>query len=356
MQVLIIADDLTGALDSAVTLAGIGLRCVVARRPQDVAAAMRRQPDVLAVSTASREGDPAAARAAVAAAMDAVGRPPEIVFKKVDLRLKGHVAGETAVLADRVGRRRALFAPAIPAQGRTVAGGWLTGAGVAAPIDVANAIAASGLAVEVPDTRTDADFDAALDRAMAAPPVLLVGAAGLAAAVGRRLAAADRAPPPRLHGPILIAIGSRDPITLAQVDRLAGRADVTLGIAADGACPPAAAGRPAQLIRLVPADARMFDAQAAGRRFADGIAEHARSGGFGALLACGGETADAILGALGQGVLDLEGELLPGIPVSTVPIGERRLHLVTKSGGFGAADALARVVDTAAAGFLEGAR
>ena len=33
MRVLIIADDLTGALDSAVTLTRAGLRCVVARRP-----------------------------------------------------------------------------------------------------------------------------------------------------------------------------------------------------------------------------------------------------------------------------------------------------------------------------------
>ena len=40
MRVLIIADDLTGALDSAVTLTGTGLRCVVARRPSDVAAVL----------------------------------------------------------------------------------------------------------------------------------------------------------------------------------------------------------------------------------------------------------------------------------------------------------------------------
>ncbi len=73
------------------------------------------------------------------------------------------------------------------------------------------------------------------------------------------------------------------------------------------------------------------------------------------MLACGGETADAILGALGQGVLDIEGEILPGVPVSSMVIGEQRLQLVTKSGGFGAEDALVSVVD-AATGRLEGAR
>ena len=162
MRVLIIADDLTGALDSAVTLTGAGLRCVVARRPGDVSAALAEEPDVLSISTASREGGAAAARAAVAAALDAVGAMPEIIFKKIDSRLKGHVADEVAVLARHAGHARALVAPAIPAQGRTVADGRLTGAGVAAPIDVAAAVAGAGLALDVPDARTDADLDAAL--------------------------------------------------------------------------------------------------------------------------------------------------------------------------------------------------
>src|SRR6478735_9361344 len=87
MRVLIIADDLTGALDSAVAMTGAGLRCVVARRPADVAAALAERPDVLSVSTASREGTAEAARAAVAEALDAIGTLPEIVFKKVDSRL-----------------------------------------------------------------------------------------------------------------------------------------------------------------------------------------------------------------------------------------------------------------------------
>ena len=72
------------------------------------------------------------------------------------------------------------------------------------------------------------------------------------------------------------------------------------------------------------------------------------------MLACGGETADAILCALGQGVLEVEGEILPGVPVSRMVIGQQRLQLVTKSGGFGAKDALVSIVD--AAGRLEGAR
>lgn len=358
MRVLIVADDLTGALDSAVTLAQAGLDCVVARRPADVPEALARRPEVLSISTASREGTAEAARAAVAAALDAVGTLPPIVFKKVDSRLKGHVAEEAATLAARTGRTRALVSSAIPAQGRVVTGGQLTGVGVATPIDVVAVMAASGLDLDVPEARDDGDLDAALERAGTEAPLLLVGAAGLAAALGRRLAPglapglAQDAPrgAPELESPILLAIGSHDAITQAQVDLIANRADVDFALAPDGVCPAPATGAGdagARVVRLVPAEGRAFDPRAAGGRFATGIAQLVRDGHFRTLLGCGGETADAILGALGAGVFSVEGEILPGVPVSTMLVGKRRLRLVTKSGGFGNEATLARVVDAA---------
>jgi uncharacterized protein YgbK (DUF1537 family) len=65
------------------------------------------------------------------------------------------------------------------------------------------------------------------------------------------------------------------------------------------------------------------------------------------LFACGGETADGILGELAAGVLMVEGELLPGVPVSRMVAGWREMRLVTKSGGFGGPDTLVAVVDAA---------
>lgn len=354
MRALIVADDLTGALDSAVMLAARGLRTLVARRPADVAAALARRPEVLAVSTATREGAAAAARQAVAAAADAVGTMPEIVFKKIDSRLKGHVAAEVAALAARAGLARAMAAPGVPAQGRRVAGGMLVGTGVAAPIDVAAALAGSGLAVAAPDTDGDADFDAALAAALAGPPTLLAGAAGLAAALGRRLAPGAVPPPaaPGLAGPILLAVGSHDPITLAQVGRAAAHPGIVVAEAPGGVVPELPAGAPAALLRLTAGEG-VFDPAAAGARFAAGVAGRVREGRFRALLGCGGETADAILGALGVGVVEVLGEVLPGVPVSAMVVAGREMRLVTKSGGFGGEDALLRVV--AAAGSLEGA-
>lgn len=342
MRVLIIADDLTGALDSAVALSGLG-RCVMARRPDDVGEALTLGADVLSVCTGSREGSAEAARAAVAAALDAVGDLPEIVFKKVDSRLKGHVAEEVAALAGRSGRRRALVAPGIPAQGRSVVGGKLVGAGVAASIDVAARLGGSGLDLDIPETRTEEDLDAALERAQAGgEPPLLVGAAGLSATVARRLAGGPApVPQPALTAPILLAIGSHDPITLAQVERLSTAGDVAFATAPEGNCPASADGG---VVRMVAVEGRPFDPSVAGERFAKGIARLVQAGKTGTLFACGGETADAILGELGGRTLMIDGEVLPGVPVSSIVIRGRRLQFVTKSGGFGDEDALVSMV------------
>jgi D-threonate/D-erythronate kinase len=345
MQVLIIADDLTGALDSAVTLAEVGLKCSVARRPYDIGAALATRPDVLAVSTASREGGEATAREAVAKVLDATMSRRAIVFKKIDSRLKGHVAAELDVLAERTGITRALVAPAIPRQGRTTKGGLLTGIGVDAPIDVAAALAASGLDIAVPDASTDAELDGELGGALAGAPTLLVGAAGLAAALARHLRPRGSGRPAgNLPAPLVLAIGSGDPITLAQIDavRATGLVDDLAAPGGDLASQAAAPGDRPQLVRLVlSAD---FDPRTAGARFAQSVAGVLAAGGARSLFSCGGETTDAILGELGVGVLVVEGEFLPGIPVSRMIVNGRTMWLITKSGGFGTPEALISVV------------
>jgi len=345
MKTLIVADDLTGALDSAVTFAGVGLRCRVARRPADIPAAMATAPDVLAVSTASREGSPEAATGAVGRVFDAIGDRQILVFKKVDSRLKGHCAAELGMVSARTRIGRAVVAPAIPAQGRATQGGQLSGAGVAAPIDVAAIFAGAGVRVEVPNAATDADLDRVVTAAMSGDPVLLVGAAGLAAALARNLRPGARpAPVDRLPTPLLLAIGSRDPITLAQLEALRAAGVQELPVP-DGRVevPTGGIRQDALLLRLV-AGCDPFDPFRANDLFAKSVSQFAKSVDVGTLLACGGETADAILGSLGVGILEVEGEALPGVPVSSMVVGGRRTRLVTKSGGFGAPDALARIV------------
>jgi uncharacterized protein YgbK (DUF1537 family) len=156
----------------------------------------------------------------------------------------------------------------------------------------------------------------------------------------------DAIPVPRLEAPILLAVGSHDPITVAQIDRLAGTGKAAIAAAPEGACPTLAPGA-AGVMRLVAVEGRAFDARAAGAQFAREIGKVVREGDVRTLLGCGGETADAILGELGAGVLVIECEVLPGVPASSIVLGDRRLKVVTKSGGFGGEDALVAVVAAA---------
>jgi uncharacterized protein YgbK (DUF1537 family) len=84
-------------------------------------------------------------------------------------------------------------------------------------------------------------------------------------------------------------------------------------------------------------------------RLADAVrarVEHARPG---ALLLTGGETAIAVLRALGAGGLRLAGELEPGIALGGLAGGPfDGLMTATKAGGFGDADALVRVWEAGA--------
>ena len=100
------------------------------------------------------------------------------------------------------------------------------------------------------------------------------------------------------------------------------------------------------LLQLV-ADPAELDPRLAGARFARTAAELVRRSGVRTLFACGGETADAILGELAVGVLSVEGELLPGVPVSRMVVNGRTMQLVTKSGGFGGVGTLWSVVEAA---------
>ncbi|WP_172960947.1 four-carbon acid sugar kinase family protein [Oceaniglobus roseus] len=333
MRVLLIADDLTGALDASVAFAERGMTVLCACTPEAAGAAVARGPDVVAVSTNSREltGTEAARRlAAVLAA--AVLPPATILFKKIDSRLKGHIAAEMEVLA--ACRDRALVCPAVPRLGRVVRDGAVCGAGIATPIPVAAKV--SGMPFAAPDARDQADLDAAVREAD--PATLFVGAAGLAEALARRLApTAAEGGPPRIGRPALFAIGSQDPVTLAQLDGFDAVA------APGGVLPsPPTDGPSLRLVRIAPGGAPV-PAGTAARNFATGLRNWLVARRPATLLSCGGETTAAILDAIGCTMLEVRAEVLPGLPLSRMVDGMPGLALVTKSGGFGAPDTLREV-------------
>jgi uncharacterized protein YgbK (DUF1537 family) len=79
--------------------------------------------------------------------------------------------------------------------------------------------------------------------------------------------------------------------------------------------------------------------------FIAAVAAEARRRGVAAFVATGGETAALLLRALGTASLEIDRELLPGIPLCRLADGPcAGIPLITKAGGFGEPDALARAV------------
>lgn len=114
---LIFADDLTGALDATAPFAGRGLVTEVAIGLDGVRAALANGPAVLGVNLGCRDGE---ADEACRRTRELMGLVPAgtFLFKKIDSRLKGHIAAEM----DAISYRQALVAPAIPDFGRVVTG------------------------------------------------------------------------------------------------------------------------------------------------------------------------------------------------------------------------------------------
>jgi len=333
----IIADDLTGALDVAAPFAERGLCTLVVLSPDGLDAhdAMLGAAEVVCINTASREITAGEARRRVSAAAAALMvHEPTIVFKKIDSRLKGHVAVETGTMLEATGRMRALVAPAIPDMGRLVVDGAVTGMGVAETIDV---LARFGdLPVSAPDTPDVAAMDRAGSEVIALGGTLLaVGARGLAQSLARRYPARRTSPfTGPLPQPALIAIGSRDPITRGQIERLLRSTRPEHIAAPNGRVPAFTARRGLTLVTVEESGAEEAMAVVAAR-FAEGIADAVRRTPPASMLISGGETAQAILTRLGVTILELGGEALPGIPFATALIGGQQVVILTKSGGFG---------------------
>ncbi|MCX5577206.1 four-carbon acid sugar kinase family protein [Kaistia terrae] len=329
----IIADDLTGALDSSSPFALAGLTVAVAIGPDALDAALRDHPDVIVVNTATRGAsadDAAATVADVASRLRAT--EPRTMFKKIDSRLKGHVLVETEAMARAFDCARIVVAPGVPEQGRLTVGGAVTGRGVAVPLPIKPHLPPGTIIV-------DAMTDAELDRIVAEhdwSQTLAVGARGLGAAFARRLGSVRHAPfrpSPRT----LFAIGSRDPITIAQIDDLARAAPVY--------DVPPHRGAISLPIVLRSVDPLSGADSVAMHRFAEVARDAVARAEPDTLVACGGDTALAILDGMGSGVIYPQGEAAPGLPWFLIERpGQPGVRCIVKSGGFGDVDALANLL------------
>lgn len=132
-QVLVVADDLTGANATGARFARAGLTTASVTSADAVAGVVETH-DVVVISTSSRHVGPAEACRRVEAAIEAAG-PVALVVKRTDTTLRGNVGSELAAALGRVRMRRpatrALFVPAFPEAGRITVGGLQLVDGVA---------------------------------------------------------------------------------------------------------------------------------------------------------------------------------------------------------------------------------
>jgi uncharacterized protein YgbK (DUF1537 family) len=345
----LLADDLTGALDTAAALTGL---CGPIAVPLIETA---RPAGSLALDTATREAsrDEAMARVARQAGLLADG---DIAFKKVDSLMRGHVAAELAACLRAGPWRHCILAPAFPEQRRITRGGrqyaagpdgaWrpvgahdllamLATDGVTARPGRLDAALPEGVSVFDADSTATLDRIAALGQAVAAP-LLWCGTAGLARALaGTRQVGLD----PGLTLPVLGVFGSDQPI---QAQQLAACGGVALRL--PGAQPAAAAriarlmaGAGAAMISLdLPANlGRPAAAAAIAATYAALLPQLPRPG---TLIIAGGETLRGVCTALGAEAILATGLVMQGVPRARLQGGRwDGLGLVTKSGAFGAA-------------------
>ena len=360
--VRLLADDLTGALDTAAELVRL-------TGPIQVfwhGAIPSRLPANAAFDSGTRELGPVDA-AALATGLARLMDGADIAYKKIDSLLRGPTLAEIAALLRAGPWQHCVLAPAFPYQGRATRGGRqyareATGGWSDVSGDIIAALRALGveayagdlgerlpLGVSVFDAETDADLRAVAQAARRAPgTVLWCGSGGLAQALAFEAARGDPgvsvAPEDAettygatLPRPILGLFGSDQSATAAQ-------------LAACGAywirlpyCDRPDAAPLARCLHENGVALASFDLPPGLTR--DAAAECIRLGigGLlreldppGTLVAAGGETLRGICQALGAESLEVQGRIVPGLPRSMLSGGPwHGVAVISKSGAFG---------------------
>lgn len=332
----ILADDLTGALDTAAPFAARGMHVEVALSTGAVGEALREAPQVLSINLASREIGAEAARREAERALAALPAATRL-FKKVDSRLKGHIVAEL----DAMSYQAALVAPAIPAFGRIVKDGCVTGFGVDTPISIAERLGSHAARATIPDIASQNEMHLWLEGADEAGIDLLVGARGLAEALAETMSGQAPARAAEIPaGPGLFVIGSRDPITLAQVEALLGHGNLRHLPAPNGRLEGVwADGSGLTLVQAVPSE-DIVTSEEVSHALAESVCPDLTAAAS-TLLLSGGATAEAVLRKMGIVRFRLRGECLPGLGLA-----HAQGHcIIAKSGGFGQPDTLREIAD-----------
>ncbi|WP_175718444.1 four-carbon acid sugar kinase family protein [Burkholderia anthina] len=359
MQIRIITDDFTSALDGTACFAERGWATTVLTRPDDSVCAA-----VASLDTDTRENLSARDSHVVADAAQ-TWRDADVLALQFDSTLRGQIVQECSAARAASGRRKLLIAPAFPSAGRTTEAGRVFVHGV--PVDetefgrdptlpvressVPALFQAHGVDVAaardaeharelldvcdavVVDARTEVELDAIVGKFAGRRDLLLAGSTGLLRALARGLSRPEASSPGDEYKPASplrcpwLVVGSLNPRSRRQLGVVRSKSRIHVLATSDDRL-PAQEERRAALHDLVTQ-----------------VVHLVRSGACDGLVVTGGETARRIVDALPAVSLRVCREILPGIPLAEVRTAQGTFPMITKAGGFGDDDALLACVN-----------
>jgi len=359
MRVRLLADDRTGAIDTAVRFVPLAGPLLVRWN----LATARSSDGSLAFDLGTRElRDADSTRLATSAAE--LLRDADLAYLKCDSLLRGSLAQEIDACLRAQPFDHCVIAPAFPAQRRITRDGrqWAAAHGndnwqLAGP-DLAAQLGAFGLSVSkcragdrapAGVSLWDADTIEALRQVVTEGRrlpgrVLWCGSAGLAEA----MAGAEPLLIETIGSPLLALVGTDHPVTQRQLSEVESHRVVfdledTTGIAAIEA--KLKKGAAVVTVRMPATPDRHLAASRIGASFTNLLARLPQPG---TLFVTGGETLSHVCAALGAEALEVQGEIEPGIPVSVLKGGKwPGVPVISKSGAFGNEGLIRRLISLA---------
>jgi uncharacterized protein YgbK (DUF1537 family) len=395
----VIADDLTGAMDTGVGLAQAGLSAIIT-----FSSTTQIASDAVVVTTDSRAESASEAYRRVKAAGERFR--DYFIYKKVDSTLRGNVAAELQALLDVTAAPHAVMCPAFPAIKRTVVNGILlvdgvpvhqtsfsrdpvspvtrsdiiellrAGSGIGAlnlklddvergPVHLAERIRESASRVVVVDAVEDRHLRCIADAlATSSERLLPCGSGGLGAHVPLAFGycVGERDLPPAPAGPVLLAVGSRNDVSVRQLQRVLDTINPPL-IRVEPNEFRSRAGRASRANQLASKIVQLFSESRVvvlSSSLSDYAPQlrHTMAPVLGAIVSrvlasctlaglflSGGDVARAVCGEEGIQALRILGDLQPGVIVGEAA-GARYegVRVITKAGGFGNEEAMTQAI------------
>jgi len=395
----VIADDLTGAMDTGVGLAQAGLSAIIT-----FSSTTQIASDAVVVTTDSRAESASEAYRRVKAAGERFR--DYFIYKKVDSTLRGNVAAELQALLDVTAAPHAVMCPAFPAIKRTVVNGILlvegvpvhqtsfsrdpvspvtrsdiiellrAGSGIGAlnlklddvergPVHLAERIRESASRVVVVDAVEDRHLRCIADAvATGSERLLPCGSGGLGAHVPLAFGycVGERDLPPAPVGPVLLAVGSRNDVSVRQLQRVLDTINPPL-IRVEPNEFRSRAGRTSRANQLASKIVQLFSESRVvvlSSSLSDYAPQlrHTMAPVLGAIVSrvlatctlaglflSGGDVARSVCGEEGIQALRILGDLQPGVIVGEAA-GARYegVRVITKAGGFGNEEAMTQAI------------